>query len=277
MEIAAIVILYNPANEMFQNLLTYIDKVNKIYVIDNSDRKNRNYINNLKSYEKIYYFDNGGNKGIAAALNVGARLAIRDGYKWLLTMDQDSKATSNMIEVMENYICEHPDKSLGIVAAYPLRPYEKHKALLKRKRNRYEVITSGNLVSVWAYQAIGGWDDKLFIDYVDTDFCLRMIKAGYSVVQCDDALLRHNLGNKKTHLDCSFYLNRNPERIYYMVRNGCYIIKSYRHLFPKHIDQFKKSIKKNIFFELLYGDRKLVKFHRIFRGYFDFRKGFYGE
>lgn len=277
MEIAAIVILYNPANEMFQNLLTYIDKVNKIYVIDNSDRKNRNYINNLKSYEKIYYFDNGGNKGIAAALNVGARLAIRDGYKWLLTMDQDSKATSNMIEVMENYIYEHPDKSLGIVAAYPLRPYEKHRTLLKRKLNKCEVITSGNLVSIQAYQAIGGWDDKLFIDYVDTDFCLRLRQAGFQVIQCEDALLRHNLGNSETHLECGCYLNRSPQRIFYMVRNGCYIIEKYKNFAPGHIQKFKRVVIKSVYFELLYGSEKFTKMLCVLHGYYAYKKGLYGK
>lgn len=277
MEIAAVVVLYNPDNGMFDNLLTYMNQVKKIYVIDNSDCKNINYLKNLKKYEKVKYFDNGGNKGIAAALNIGAGLAIQDGYQWLLTMDQDSKATTHMIKIMENYINKNSDQKLGIVAAYPLRPYEKHRNLLKRKRNRYEVITSGNLVNVQAYHAVGGWEDKLFIDYVDTDFCLRLRQAGYQVIQCEDALLKHNLGNNTTHLECGCYLNRSPQRIFYTVRNGCYIIKKYRDFSPNHIAEFKRIVIKSVFYELLYGNRKLVKMLCVIRGYYAFRKGIYGK
>ena len=88
MKIAACVILYHPKEKDLQNLSTYLSKVDKLYIYDNTENVSTG--TDLKNDPKIVYFSDYENKGIAARLNQACEQAILDGYDLLLTMDQDS-------------------------------------------------------------------------------------------------------------------------------------------------------------------------------------------
>ncbi len=59
-----------------------------------------------------------GNKGIAAALNVAKNRAINENYKWLLTMDQDSRFNESDIEKFKNYIKERNEEKVAIYSPF---------------------------------------------------------------------------------------------------------------------------------------------------------------
>ena len=88
-KIAGAVILYYPANSFLQNIESYLRKLDKLFVIDNTPDNNK-ALGKLLEIENVVYKHNGENKGIAARLNEAATLAIKEGYDWILTMDQDS-------------------------------------------------------------------------------------------------------------------------------------------------------------------------------------------
>jgi len=50
--------------------------------------------------EKVRYLTAGTNSGIGTALNTAGRMAVQEGYEYLLTMDQDSVASVGMIRTM---------------------------------------------------------------------------------------------------------------------------------------------------------------------------------
>ena len=84
------------------------------------------------------------------------------------------------------------------------------------------VITSGSLVSLRAWQAVGGFDESFFIDYVDNDFCLRVITAGYRVCVSHGAFLEHQLGARTRHSAMGHDFrptHHSPLRHYFMARN----------------------------------------------------------
>lgn len=58
--LAGMVILYNPDEKFINNILSYIDYVERLYVIDNSENVNINIIDKLKTIDKIDYIYNGG-------------------------------------------------------------------------------------------------------------------------------------------------------------------------------------------------------------------------
>jgi rhamnosyltransferase len=89
--IAGCVILYNPDFEVIENILSYANFVQVLYVVDNSDAKNSTIISAIKSIENAVYIDNKSNLGISSALNIGCEQAEKAGYNWILTMDQDTK------------------------------------------------------------------------------------------------------------------------------------------------------------------------------------------
>jgi rhamnosyltransferase len=98
------------------------------------------------------------------------------------------------------------------------------------------VITSGNLVNADLYRKVGGFDEKLFIDYVDHDFCLRGKKMGFDVIVWTDAKLYHTIGkaiSRKLPFGRKWFSSgHSPERRYTMSRNRSWMIRKYWRDFP---------------------------------------------
>ena len=73
--VAAIIVTYNiKTNELKKNLNSYIEYVDKVIIVDNSDIKND--FHQLKD-EKIEYISLNGNQGIGKGLNEGIKYAIK--------------------------------------------------------------------------------------------------------------------------------------------------------------------------------------------------------
>jgi rhamnosyltransferase len=84
------------------------------------------------------------------------------------------------------------------------------------------LIASGTLIPAAAWPAVGAMDEALFIDKVDTDWCLRAA-AGWHLIGAPAARLRHRLGQRQIQL---WFLGwrrlalHAPFRYHYMWRNG---------------------------------------------------------
>ena len=96
--ISAVIVWYKP-QEMHsptasEAILTYASFFSKIYIIDNSDNDNSEI---AKLIPNAIYIPNRSNLGIAAALNIGCAQALKDGFEWCMTMDQDSFFDTNEI------------------------------------------------------------------------------------------------------------------------------------------------------------------------------------
>lgn len=275
MKLAAVVVFYHPNDENIENIKNYERFVDKFYIVDNSSDD----INYYKSNKKVEYIKYGDNKGIATALNEGARRAIEDGYQWLLTMDQDSKITGNIIKQMEQYLMKHADEKIGLVSPY----HDIHSdeiVLDVEAEEMIEVMTSGNIISLKAYQDVGGFKDWLFIDCVDTDYCMNLNMHGYKVLRLNRVRMEHHLGNLEVHsLFGKKYpcYNHGPIRRYYIVRNNLYIRQMYGNVYPDYcaylIRVQKGQVKRIIAFET----QKFQKLKMMYQGYKDFKKGIKGK
>ena len=166
MKIAATVVFYKPSEDNIKNIDAYKNIVDRVYVIDNTDDD----LIRLNDDKKVKYIKLYDNKGIAYALNCGAKKAIEDGYKWLLTMDQDSKITSQNVQDMLAFLEKHKnDTSIGLISPY--QDVQMHEEIPNHEFDDIiEIMTSGNIINLDAYQKIGGFKDWLFIDCVDTDY-----------------------------------------------------------------------------------------------------------
>ena len=80
LKIAGIVTLYNPTDEDLANINTYIDDIDVLYIIDNTEGKDNK--KRIPKNKKIKYKFKNENLGVATALNLGAKYAIKDGYNY---------------------------------------------------------------------------------------------------------------------------------------------------------------------------------------------------
>lgn len=275
-KIAAVVTLYYPTDDDIKNINSYIDDVDKLYIIDNTpefSNESRVPIN-----KKIKYFFDSKNKGVAKALNIGVNMAIEDKYKWLLTMDQDSSFLPNSLKKMKKYISENDTKNIGIVS-----PWHSTKLEIKKPKEEVDypidVMTSGNLVNLDICKKIGGFKDWLFIDGIDIEYGLNLKVHNYKIARLNTVEIEHNLGNisYRNFLGRRWLItNHSAIRRYYMMRNYLYI----RDLYEKEEKDFCKSLvnqKSNIASVLLFEKNKIKKLWNYYLGYRDYKKGKKGE
>ncbi|MGC3945937.1 MAG: glycosyltransferase family 2 protein [Chryseolinea sp.] len=250
--IAATVVLFNPADDVYDNVSSYTGQVSKVFVVDNSTRYNETLIQRLRGLPNVVYLNNGGNLGIARALNVGAA-AAQASYDYLLTMDQDTALT--------------PDFVSRLAAGFQTNTTAAIVAPLYGQRNNttdkpFETVafamTSGNILRLDAYKKTGPFMDELFIDHVDHEYCLRLRVNGYLIVQDNSVLINHRPGNiinrRVLSRDISFS-SHSPLRFYYFVRNGFYVSKLYQRQFPDFGRFFRKQLMKE-FVKLIFESEK---------------------
>ena len=233
-KIAALVILYNYDEQCIKNIESYIDNVEVVFAFDNSTKKNLELERKLKSMQKIHYIDGHGNRGLSYAINKVANITIKLGYKWLITFDQDSVAYQNMIEQMKEFIITYPDiNKIGIISPTIKNSLLKFKEVQNKISFNDWVIQSGALHNLEAYKYIKGYDERLFIDQVDIEYCVRLGENGYKIAKINHAILIHNtldddvklIEKKGRKLVANKY---STMRYYYFLRNNLYCAKKYK-------------------------------------------------
>ena len=278
--IAAVVVLYNPTKEMLSNIDSYIHQVDRLYAVDNSDVKNLEFVKKVKALPNVIYIDNNGNKGIASALNIAAVEAINENYKWLLTMDQDSKITPSMLTEMLEYVQSEMVDKISMLSPFHANPYQLLADSIQKYTEVLAAMTSGCLLNLNNYIQIGPFDEEMFIDHVDHEYCLRSHQKGYNIIRVNNAVLQHNVGNLNQHTLFGknfFSTNHSPIRSYYSFRNRIRLIKRYYKSFPGYC--FHSSIRFLIDLGIivLYEDKKIVKLKMMGIGIFDGVRGRYGK
>ncbi len=266
-------VAYNPDSKVVANIGTYLDALEFLLIVDNSPHENIS-LKLLEQTGRVAYRWDGTNYGIATALNMGAMEAINRGYGWMLTMDQDSHFQPGALEAMAACAREHD--RIGILSPIHLLESRRREATLTGCTEIKVAMTSGNLLSLEAYRAVGPFLDKLFIDYVDYEFCLRLNRFGYHNLRVNHADLVHSLGNlrKMKVLFWDFRpTHHSVLRRYYMTRNRLYVMRTYPFYAPAEAWAWAKELMKLVLFEK---DRR-VKLQSMVRGFRDFLIGRYGR
>lgn len=285
-KVAAIIVSYNPDSNLFDSINLLLNQVEKVIIVDNGSKEK--YVKYIKSIneDKIEIILNKENLGVATALNIGVRKALENGYEWILTMDQDSKASPDMVKKMFNvYNSINREERKDILSIFPNFVDERIQSIEENSNmNSYEYvdadITSGNLLRKEVFEKVGFFDDSLFIDLVDTDFCMRLNEKGIKMIKIRDAVLYHSLGESKTIkgiLGSFNTSNHSALRRYYMTRNRFYIWERYKGLNSFTLNRDKKLFKKE-FVKIILGEKdKVNKIKMVLRGYKDYKKGIKGK
>lgn len=230
-DIIAVIVAYHPGPEALENARLIAAQVQRLIVIDNSDPP-APILADLRTLGNVEIIANCRNLGIAAALNSGFARARQLGAAWLATFDQDSRPPSDFIARLGQGFtrCAAP-ASVGLLApAYVdlSSPQVVHWA--HAPHEIVSAMTSGNLVNMAALERCGGFRGSFFIDYVDHELCLRMRKHGFRIMQVDDAVLQHRLGNSRGHSVSGFAFtatHHNAQRRYFMSRNRVRLYREY--------------------------------------------------
>ncbi len=273
---AAVVVLYHPDAAVLQNLACYADQVDHVYVVDNTECPEEGLEAALGAFRHVTYLPNGANLGIATGLNIGVRAALAEGYPRVLTMDQDSTAPPGLVQALG--ACMDSDPAIALVSPVHQQVGGLHKPVGGGCRDVPQAMTSGNLLRGDAFQDVGGFMEELFIDQVDNEFCLKLRRAGYRVVEAGQAVLHHRVGRVRRHrfpFPC-FSTNHSAVRRYYMARNRLVVGARYRADHPEYLAFELGQLAREVVKIILHEPQKCLKLRMILRGILDFRRGVLG-
>ncbi len=227
--ILAVIVSYNPDNSIIKLYNSINKQVDELIIIDNfsTEKESRKLLKKLSEETKIIYNDT--NSGVAAALNQAARYAISNGYKWLLTLDQDSEFLPDTYKTLINSYEKTEDKDRVMIIAPKIG--KNTKQFLRNGKSedlKQEILnlTSGSLIKTESFKHIGFFDEKLFIEQVDNDFCYRLKKFGYKIKVAQNIHFLHKIGNAEKKYGFTLR-NHLPVRKYYLARNSAIMLKRY--------------------------------------------------
>lgn len=268
-----IIILYNPDIPLLlKNIAGSSAQVERLYLIDNTENNDR-YAETLQTIANVSHITLGRNTGIAHALNEGCRLAFEAGFKWAVTLDQDSVLPAGYIDACSRFLENKACHRIGIAGV----AWNAQDCTENQEANRvFRVITSGSLTNLTAWKAIGGFRNELFIDCVDTEFCLNLLKNDYEVWQLPYICLEHRLGNDTSEVRVAgrhlcYATHHHATRYYYMARNNLYVSELYRNIFPQHAKVLRKEVRNIIVKILLFEKEKQSKLSSVWQGIRDYR------
>ncbi len=275
-KVAAVVLLYSPPEEVLSHVESYREGIDHLYVVDNTENRSfPAYIRNeLLSFPYTSLIHGSGNIGVAKALNLALAHARKDGYEWLLTMDQDSCFDEKeWLQYMEHF------EKLRDPAVALVSPLHNPKFLKKSSTDPYVkkemVLSSGNLVNVGYALKTGGYNEALFIDEVDHAFCFELRRHGYNVLEDRTVFLNHMLGRSfGKYGNIKLY---PPIRLYYMLRNYLYLEERYRAGYPDFFRRRKYYLLKFFMKQLLFGKERRESIKMLKRGYTDHKNSVYGK
>ncbi len=213
-----------------------VAQVHGVVVVDNGSPARAELRRLVSSIGAVQLLELPTNLGIGAALNIGVKRAIIQRPEWILTVDQDTVIGLNAVaEVVDAYeqLPENLKHACGILAMRcgPPGPGNAvtrwgHRRLVVGRQGRFAekrlVITSGNLVRAALARDIG-FNEPLFVDQVDFDFCATVRRRGFRVLEYERSCMDHRLG-RSIDLSGQLHSAEGPQRLYYIARNSTFLL-----------------------------------------------------
>jgi rhamnosyltransferase len=195
-------VTFNPGREIEENVRGLSPQVGTLCIVDNGSRpESLKYLHSLVRFENVELVENNKNLGIAGALNIGVVCALSRGYFWTAIFDQDTTAPPDYCRSMlKNYRkLKRKDRIAALSSSYRYEPSGIRVRFGGPPTASHSFpkvsIGSGTVFKTWVFEKIGFFDEDLFLDYVDFDFFLRMRKNNYRLVEFNNVLLNHRLGD----------------------------------------------------------------------------------
>lgn len=236
----AVISTFGPDERALDAVRSLREQVMQIVVVDDGSGTQADAALDALSAEGCRVIRLPENRGIAAALNTGIRVAIDEGAEAVITFDQDSVPEPGFVDALVGARDAAVRAGLRVGATVPeffagvrqVHREDPSGVLLARN-----AIQSGMLVEARVIDELGLLREDLFIDLVDVEYVLRAATAGYVVAAAPGLRLAHTLGRRyvqtlfgrplRVLLIPAVLTLSTPFRYYYRVRNRLVINRLY--------------------------------------------------
>jgi len=199
------------------------------------------------------------NLGIAAAHNAGIDFARRAQATHVLLLDQDSVPAADMVTRLLAASRVLSERGSDVAAVGPAIIDAHDTAAAGATLVPVDVlISSGMLIALGAIDRLGAMDDTLFIDQVDSEWCLRARAAGARSYRVGEARMTHRLGSRTLRLWLLRWYRvpvHTPQRHYFNFRNS---VRLYRRSYVPlswMLRDLPRLLKLLLFFSIVGKDR----------------------
>lgn len=240
-DVASITVAFNPHGPRLRRQVAALrGQVARIVVIDNASTPpvEETLGPDAHGVEIVRLAEN---RGVAHGFNRGIEQGRRAGARHVLLLDDDSIPAADMVPALVAALerCRSRPDAAPVAAVGPRVRDDRHEiefpfirlGWLRNRRLHCAaaedgviacdfLISSGSLVCLAAIDALGGFDEALFIDSVDFEWCSRARARGFALYGACAASLDHELGESRRLVNGTVRMVvHSPERLYYMTRN----------------------------------------------------------
>jgi len=285
--VAACIVSYNPGPEARLTLCSVLPQVSKVFVIDNASKPESEVtLTGLCAEFGIALIANKDNIGVAGAYNQAASMAMSQGYEWILLMDQDAVAPVGLVQQLMRGVDRWGGTRLPAVLC-PLSilsiesdPSGYQSVVRGADMAVASCLNAGSIVNLAAWEAVGGYDEDFFVDYVDHDFCFRCRQHGWEVVQVCGAVMVHSSGSPTRHRFLwkgIMTSNQSALRRYYIARNRILFHRKYWRFDTRWVLHDVCNAVKEVVLVVLFESSKREKLSAIGVGVVDGCRGLSGK
>ncbi|OJA79202.1 rhamnosyltransferase [Burkholderia ubonensis] len=247
--LGALVILYHPTDAQLASLDALRRASDALLVVDNSPQPDAR-AREACARDGIALLHHGNRGGIAGAFNAGLAALFRERVDAVALFDQDSTAPDAYFPAMRD-VCAGLAPRAFLAGprifdenARSFLPELSTNGITLRRLNIEPgaamqrcafLISSGCVVSRDAYDTLGPFDETLFIDHVDTEYCFRALARNVPLYVVPSLVLTHRIGAKRRHALGPFAMtsmNHPWQRRYYSARNAVQLGIQYGLRFP---------------------------------------------
>ncbi|WP_261777691.1 MULTISPECIES: glycosyltransferase [unclassified Rhodococcus (in: high G+C Gram-positive bacteria)] len=288
--VVAVVTAFDPSSSLLDTCDAVAPQVSRVVVVDDGSPGDVSALLEDCRRRGHLVLESAVNSGIAHALNRGVEAALREGADAVLTLDQDTVVADDYVRRAVDHLILARSLGLdevmlstatmnGLVA--PFWFAEKGLTLA------FEPIQSGMVVTRSLFDAVGLFDEGLFIDCVETEFYLRARAHGAHALVVPGTSMTHSIGRPMVwapRWPVRLALRRSAGRVefhgdaafrhYYIMRNRWILYRRYARREPLWcvVSVLKDTLARGGLF--LMGDHRLARVHLTLSG---LRAGMRGE
>lgn len=215
MKRVTVVVLNYKSKEQTLKCIDSITKSNyedvDIIVVDNNSADGLE--DDIKNIPNVTFIQTGNNLGYTGGNNIGIKKAIENNADFIFVLNADAFLEKNAISALLEVV--NKDENIGIVGPKILFGDKKtiwyaggifdkanilgrHKGVDEKDHGQYDTkeetdyVTGGAIfIKKEVFDKVGLFDEKYFLYYEDSDFCMRAKKAGLKVVYVPQAVVYH--------------------------------------------------------------------------------------
>lgn len=203
-----------------------------------------------KDFDEVILLENASNEGFTGGNNIGMAYALKQGYAYLMLLNNDTIVTPDFVQPLLNTF----DEQVEVGAVQPKILLEAQRDIIwnagsgfnlwgfypfTRGQGKRDSAIGNEVASVpWltgccflikseVIREVGSLDDQFFAYYEDTDWSIRIRKAGYHLYYQPASKIYHKVGRSHRNRSGEGEGTLSPFAHYITVRNHIYVLRKH--------------------------------------------------